>query len=104
MTPQTRLAIVDAARELFFSQGYGSAPIAAIARHAGVSPDTVYAGFGTKAGLAKQVIDVTLAGDTEQVPLPERPAAQAIRAEPDGRRCLHIYAEDVAGWMARIGR
>jgi len=100
---QTRLAVIGAARDLFIAQGYVATSVTAIARHAGVSPDTVYAVFGTKAGLLKQVIDVTIAGDTDQTPLPERQSAQAIRAEPDGRRCLQIYAADATQRLTMAG-
>jgi TetR/AcrR family transcriptional regulator, regulator of autoinduction and epiphytic fitness len=100
---QTQLAVIGAARELFVAQGYNATSVTAVARRAGVSPDTVYAVFGTKSGLLKQVIDVTIAGDADQTPLPERPAAQAIRAEPDGHRCLQIYAQDAAQRLAIAG-
>jgi len=81
-----RLAMVLAARDLFERDGYRPTTIAAIAAHAGVSAESVYKGFGTKAALAKAVFDLALAGDDEPVPVAERPAMQAVRDEPDVRR------------------
>src|SRR5215216_4641214 len=78
-----RLAVVLAARELFARDGFRRTTIAAVAAHAGVSAESVYKGFGTKAALAKAVFDVVIAGDDEPVPVAERPAAQAMRDEPD---------------------
>src|SRR5262249_56395056 len=79
------LAVVLAAGDLFERDGYRPTTIAAIAAHAGVSAESVYKGFGTKAALAKAVFDLALAGDDEPVPVAERPAMQAGRDEPDRR-------------------
>jgi len=46
-----RLAMVLAARDLFERDGYRPTTIAAIAAHAGVSAESVYKGFGTKAAM-----------------------------------------------------
>lgn len=70
---RTRQAVLDAARELFLDQGYAATTIAAVAARAGVSGPTVYAAFGSKAGLLKQTIDVSLAGDDEPVAIANRP-------------------------------
>lgn len=58
----TREAIVDAARRLFLSDGFGSTTVAAIAGEVGVSVDTIYKGFGGKAGLVRAICDAALAG------------------------------------------
>jgi AcrR family transcriptional regulator len=50
-----RLAVVLAARELFERDGFRPTTIAAIAAHAGVSAESVYKGFGSKAAVAKAV-------------------------------------------------
>jgi AcrR family transcriptional regulator len=44
-----------------------------IASAAGVSVETVYANFGSKAQLLHQVLDVAVVGDDEPVPLMDRP-------------------------------
>src|SRR4051795_8353898 len=87
----TRQRILDAARELLLTQGYATTTIAQVARAAGVSPETVQKGFGTKAALAKAVYDVTLVGADEPLPLQERPEFQAVVAETDPVRKLAAY-------------
>ena len=67
-----RLAVVQAARELFEVGGFRQTTIAAIAKRAGVSSESIYKTFGTKAALAKAVFDLELAGDDEPVPIPQR--------------------------------
>jgi AcrR family transcriptional regulator len=99
-----RLAVVLAARDLFERDGYRPTTIAAIAAHAGVSAESVYKGFGTKAALAKAVFDIALAGDDEPVPVAERPAMQAVRDEPDVRRKIAMFAEGLAHRQARSAR
>src|SRR4249919_3469422 len=47
----TRQRILDAALELFGAHGYGATSIAAVAREAGVVPETIYATFGSKRGM-----------------------------------------------------
>jgi AcrR family transcriptional regulator len=87
-----RRAVVVAAQELFARDGFRATTIAAVARSAGVSAESVYKGFGTKATLAKAVFDRVIAGDDEPVPVGQRPEAQAIAAEPDVRKKLARYA------------
>ncbi len=99
-----RLAVVLAARDLFERDGYRPTTIAAIAAHAGVSAESVYKGFGTKAALAKAVFDIALAGDDEPVPVAERPAMHAVRDEPDVRRKIAMFAEGLAYRQARSAR
>src|SRR5690349_22708408 len=96
-----RLAVVLAARDLFERDGYRPTTIAAIAAQAGVSAESVYKGFGTKAALAKEVFDFALAGDDEPVPVAERPATLAVRDEPDVRRKIALFAAGLAQRQAR---
>jgi AcrR family transcriptional regulator len=96
-----RLAVVLAARDLFERDGYRLTTIAAIAARAGVSAESVYKGFGTKAALAKEVFDLALAGDDEPVPVAARPAMQAVRDEPDARRKITMFAAGLAQRQAR---
>jgi AcrR family transcriptional regulator len=96
-----RLAVVLAARDLFERDGYRPTTIAAIAARAGVSAESVYKGFGTKAALAKEVFDLALAGDDDPVPVAERPATLAVRDEPDVRRKIALFAAGLAQRQAR---
>lgn len=88
-----RQAVVLAAQELFETDGFRATTIAAVAKAAGVSAESIYKGFGTKAALAKAVFDVVIAGDDEQVPIARRPEALAVQAEPDVRRKIALYFE-----------
>jgi AcrR family transcriptional regulator len=99
-----RLAVVLAARELFARDGFRLTTIAAIAKHAGVSAESVYKGFGTKAALAKAVFDLELAGDDEPVPVAARPAMLAVRDEPDVRRKIAMFAAGLAQRQAASAR
>jgi AcrR family transcriptional regulator len=99
-----RLAVVLAARDLFERDGFRRTTIAAIAAHAGVSAESVYKGFGTKAALAKAVFDVVIAGDDEPVPVAERPAMRAIGDEPDVRRKIAMFVDGLAQRQARSAR
>jgi AcrR family transcriptional regulator len=53
----TRARILDAALVLFSETGYAATTIAAVARKAGVVPETIYASFGTKKALIDGLID-----------------------------------------------
>ena len=100
---QTKLLIARAAERLFLSQGYAESSVAAIAREAGVSGQTVYNVFGTKAALLKYLYDVTLVGDAEPVPFAERPEVVALYALTDARDFLTAYARIGLGLLHRLG-
>jgi AcrR family transcriptional regulator len=98
-----RRAVVDAASRLFLRQGYGRTTIAAIAEEAGVSAETVYATFGSKAELLHRVWDVTVGGDDEDVIFHERADVQALMDEPDLRTRFMRHAELSTRTAERIG-
>jgi AcrR family transcriptional regulator len=99
-----RLATVLAARDLFERDGFRLTTIAAVAARAGVSAESIYKGFGTKAALAKAAFDVTVAGDDEPVPVADRPAMQALRGEPDVRRKIEMFIGGLAQRQARSAK
>jgi AcrR family transcriptional regulator len=92
---------VLAARDLFERDGYRATTVAGIAEAAKVSSETVYKNFGGKAGLAKAVFDLALAGDDDPVPIRNRPGSVAIGAEPDAARKITMF---VAGLVERLER
>jgi AcrR family transcriptional regulator len=96
-----RLAVVLAARDLFQRNGFRATALAAVAERAGVSVESVYKGFGTKAALAKAVFDLAVAGDDEPVPVAQRPAMEAVRSEPDVRRKIALFVDGLAQRQAR---
>jgi AcrR family transcriptional regulator len=99
-----RRAVVVAARALFERDGFRPTTIAAVAERAGVSAESIYKGFGTKAALAKAVFDVVIAGDDEPVPVWRRSEADAIRAEPDVRRKIMLYGRGLAARQQRSAK
>ena len=99
-----RLAVVLAARDLFERDGFRPTTIAAIAARAGVSAESVYKGFGSKAVLAKAVFDLVIAGDDRPVPVAERPAMRAVRDEPDVRRKIAMFVDGLARRQARSAK
>lgn len=100
---QTQRRILDAAYRLLLEHGYTATTMAGIATAAGVSAQTVYKTFGTKAALIKRVYDVTLVGDDEPVPFADRPETTALRAETDARRFVLGYAAVGRGMIERLG-
>lgn len=78
---RNREAILDAAERQFLEGGYAATTIAAVAREAGVSVETVYKGFGGKPGLVRALYDRGLVG---RGPVPAYQRADAVRdQEPD---------------------
>lgn len=105
----TRTAILRAAAELFVDPGYARASVAAVARRAGVTAQTIYNVFGSKQALLKAAYDVTLAGDDEPVPLARRPDVVAMYQLTDPAEFVRAYAalgrrvaERVAPLMVQI--
>jgi AcrR family transcriptional regulator len=79
----TRRAILEAARRLFAARGYAATTLPAIAHAAAVSPPTVTAAFGTKAGLLEALIRLAVRGDAADAPLELRSWWQEMLQEPD---------------------
>ena len=99
---ETRRAILDAAARLFAERGYVATSFELVAESAGVGRATVFDHFASKAGLLKAAYDVTLVGDDDPIPLPERPESIAVRAEPEARRFLAGYAAISTGVSRRL--
>lgn len=59
---RNRTAILDAASRQFLERGYASTTVAAIAREAGVSVETVYKAVGGKAELVRAIYERGLTG------------------------------------------
>src|SRR5262245_62208584 len=56
---QTRRRVLESALQLFVDRGYAGTTVAAVADHAGVSPETIYLSLGGKRGLLEGVMDIT---------------------------------------------
>ena len=85
----TRRRIADAARGLFRTRGYGATTLQAVADEAGVAVQTVYAVYGSKAGILHELRDTVL----------RQPAAEALyeeaMAEADAGRKLELFASSI---------
>ncbi len=98
---QNRNRVLQAARERFLAQGYAATTIADIARDAGVSVETVYKTFATKAGVLKALFDVSVAGDDDPIPMSRRDVILEVLNAPDAARKIAIYAKHLASTMPR---
>ena len=74
----------------------------AISGEAGVALDTIYAVIGPKPVLFRHLIELAISGQDHPVPAEERDYVRAIRAEPDSRRKLALYAHAVCMIQARL--
>jgi AcrR family transcriptional regulator len=89
---RTRRAIVSAAAARFTEHGYASTSLSDIAADAGVARPTVFAAFGSKGALLRQVLDEALAGDDAPVPVAERPWFQPVWNATTPGEVLDAYA------------
>src|SRR5688500_4391656 len=79
----TRRRIVRAAHAEFIEQGFHGATVAAIAKRAGVAPQTVYFVFNTKPELISAVIDTAVMGVEEPIAPEQMPWFAEMLAEPN---------------------
>ena len=100
---RTQERVVETAHRLLLERGYAGLAMAELAEQAGVSVPLLYKVFGPKPQLVKRVYDVLLAGDIDPVPVAERPALQALAADPDPRGKLVRYAALSRAMAARAG-
>ena len=100
-TRLARGAVVQAARTLFIERGYPGTTIEAISELADVPPATVYRLFSSKLGILKALLDVSVTGDDDDVPVEERPFVRAILADPDPRKQLSGFVGITRGIQSR---
>jgi AcrR family transcriptional regulator len=99
---QLRLDVATAARALFIEHGFAATTIADVAQAANVSTQFIYAAFSSKRGLLARVVDWTLAGDDEPVPMAQRPSIIAVQQEPTITGKCALYARHTRIVAARI--
>ena len=100
-TRLARMAVVRAARTLFLERGYPGTTIEAISELSDVPPATVYRLFSSKLGILRALLDVSVAGDDDDVPVEERPFVRALLADPDPRKQLSGFAGITRGIQSR---
>ncbi len=93
---RTRARIVEAARTLFLDRGFSDTTITAIAAHAGVAPETVYAIYRTKAALLDAVVrGAVLRNDEPEDPV-ERSWVKHLLRLPDLPARIAAFARHTA--------
>jgi AcrR family transcriptional regulator len=100
-TRLARAAVIQAARALFLEGGYAATTIEAISDLSDVPPATVYRLFSSKLGILKAVLDISIAGDDQAVPVADQPQVRALLADPDPRNQLTGFAGIIHGILSR---
>src|SRR4051812_9465350 len=101
-TRLARRAVVEAARSLFLERGYGATTIEAISDRADVPSATVYRLFTSKHGILKSLLDVSIVGDDESVPMADRLEVRSLLAGRDPEEQLAGFVKITAEVNARI--
>lgn len=99
----TRQRVLRATMTVLLDRGYGATTMSRVAAEAGVSVETVYKGFTSKAELVRALLGTVLLGDDEPVALAERPEFLAIGDERTGSAVLTRYAALVRRLYDRLG-
>ena len=89
-TRLARRAVVAAARSLFVERGYAATTIEVISNVSDVPPATIYRLFGSKLGILKVLLDISIAGDDQPLTVQERVAR--LFTEPDPVELLKGFA------------
>jgi AcrR family transcriptional regulator len=97
---QTRRRILASAFSLFAMGGYAGTTIAAVAEDAGVSPETIYQGFGGKRGLLEGAIEMAIDGAEDGDASQERWRA-AVAELPTARERLDMIVDYSCRILAR---
>jgi AcrR family transcriptional regulator len=97
---QTRHRILAAAFSLFAKGGYAGTTIAAVAEDAGVSPETIYQGFGGKRGLLEGAIEMAIDGAEDGAASQERWRA-AVAGQSGARERLDMIVDYSCSILAR---
>ena len=100
-TRLARSAVVDAARALFLERGYGATTIEAISDRSDVPSATVYRLFSSKRGILKALLDVSIVGDDEAVPVADRAPVRSLLADAEPKDQLAGFVGIAAEINAR---
>ena len=100
---ETRLHVLEAARRLFTEHGYTGTTITAIALEAKVSPETVYAIFGSKRAVLAELVGMSVLGDARSTPLLEQRGPQEVRRSKSQHEQIRLFAAGMRQIMPRVG-
>jgi len=99
--------VLAAAVALFSEKGWAATGVRDVAAAAGVSVETVYANFGSKADLLMAAMDAAVVGDALPVPLAGRAEFTALgegtlaqRAAAAARLVTHVHARTAGMYLA----
>jgi AcrR family transcriptional regulator len=98
---RTRRQVLTASTEVFEQRGWSGATIARVAAQAGVSPKTIQAQFGTKAGLLADTVDFAIRGEGRPDGSAARGTAQAIRTAATAPEAVALHAAMITEINAR---
>lgn len=99
---ETREAVLSAAHRLFLTHGWTKTTIASVAAEAGVANETVYAGFGSKRALFREVISRTVRGAEPEKPLIQQETPGRIARLRDQRAQIELFADDITKVLGRV--
>lgn len=99
---QTRARVLAVSRKLFVEHGWTKTTIAGIARSAGVSTETIYAIFGTKAVILEHLIRDALRGASPATPLMEQPEPRAILSGTDRIEQIRRFSASITAALSRV--
>jgi AcrR family transcriptional regulator len=93
--------VVEAAGDLFRERGYAATTIDAISERSDVPAPTVYRLFSSKLGILRALLDTSIAGDDQPVPIQERPEVAALLAESGAEKVLRGFVSVAVGINVR---
>jgi AcrR family transcriptional regulator len=94
--------VLAAARDLFLARGYAGTTVAAVARAAGMSPDTIYVSLGGKQGLLEGVLSLARFDPEDPAQRDQAHRRDEIGELTDPHQRLHRLAELSCQTLARI--
>jgi AcrR family transcriptional regulator len=97
---QTRRRVLETAFRLFVERGYAGTTIDAVAKEAGVSPETIYLSLGGKRGLLERVIEMAIAGEDDP-PSDDNAWWDTVSQLPTAGERLEKMVEYSCGILAR---
>lgn len=98
----TRKLVVDAARTLFIASGWQTTTIAAIARAANVSAETIYSTFRNKEAILQAVVEKAVRGDRPDKALLDQEGPMAIARADSQAMQIALFAEDICRVLANV--
>jgi AcrR family transcriptional regulator len=100
---ETRRRMLEAAGRLLAKRGYAGTTIAAVAREAGVAPETVYAAFRNKRTLVGELVRTSVRGGASAPPAAQQAGARAVAAAAGQADQIRLFAADVSARLERVG-